>query len=454
MVEAGDISEDFADQMKAAAKAETEQVNAIEQLTDAMSQVEKASDLIATAQEEIEKNGKNSIGTAMSLYEQFGDKANTMFAPSGDGGFIINTNLVKQEMYALIDTIEAALPEIKQAMKDALDVEMEEEAFEDTVDGYVSKVQTLQDALSTLRSDGKLSDSALYDLVKDFPELATETDNLEQAITNLIGTMNTDIVAEFEKQFGQIDSAEDVAELQAFMDIVLKLGEVVGTTQFAIDINAEADGMQNLFDAIKESVSSTGLAAGSIENLKNRYQDLAGYDAAKLFERTANGIHLNTKELRELEKAYESQKKQKIDTTLDDLIAQYEDLTEQIDEAGASASTVDLYAQRNDILNQINDTANLKSQYDALTSSFYKWEQAQSIGEEGDMYDSLTGGLEDIKQLYKDGLIGTNKFRSAVQLMTDQDLSNASAGELVEIYEDAYPKMERPLFGMRMEHRL
>ena len=443
MVDAGDISEDFADQMKAAAKAEIEQVNAIEKLTDAMSEVEKASDLIATAQEEIEKNGKNSIETVMSLYEQFGDKANTMFSPSGDGGFIIDTTLVKQEMYDLIDTLEAASPEIKQAMKDALDIQLEEEAFEDVVDEYVSKVQTLQDALSTLRSNGKLSDSALYDLVKEFPELKTETDNLEQAITNLIGTMNTDIVAEFEKQFGKVDSAEDVAELQAFMDIVLKLGEVIGTTQFAIDINAEADGMQNLFDAIKESVSSTGLAAESIENLKNRYQDLAGYDAVELFERTANGIHLNTKELRELEKAYENQKKQKIDTTLDDLIAQYEDLTEQIDEAGTSASTVDLYAQRNDILNQINDTANLKSQYDALTSSFYKWEQAQSIGEEGDMYDSLTGGLEDIKQLYKDGLIGTNKFRSAVQLMTDQDLSNASAGELVEIYEDAYPKMER-----------
>ena len=443
MVDAGDISEDFADQMKAAAKAEIEQVNAIEKLTDAMSEVEKASDLIATAQEEIEKNGKNSIETVMSLYEQFGDKANAMFSPSGDGGFIIDTTLVKQEMYDLIDTLEEASPEIKQAMKDALDIQLEEEAFEDVVDEYVSKVETLKETLETLRSDGKLSDSALYDLVKEFPELATETDNLDEAITSLLGTMKTDIVAKFQEQFGKIDSEEDREELQAFMDIVLKLGEVVGETQFAIDINAEAEGMQNLFDAMKESVSATGLTAESISNLKKRYQDLEGYEPAKLFERTENGIHLNTKALRQLESEYESFTKAKIDTKLDELVADYNELTRQIDAAGTTASTVDLYAQRNKILAQINETADLAAQYAGLTSNFYKWEQAQSIGEEGDMYDSLTGGLEDIKQLYKDGLIGTNKFRTAVQLMSNEDLSNATSEELIKAYEAGYPKMKK-----------
>lgn len=443
MVTAGDVSQEFADRMKAAAQAEAEQVDSIEKLTDAMSKVEKASDLVAKAQEEIEKSGSNSIKTLISLYEQFGEKANDMYSISADGGFIIDTDLVKQEMYALIDEIEAASPEIKQAMKDALDVQLEEEAFEDTVDEYVNKIQTLQDALETLRSDGKLSDSALYDLVKEFPELATETDNLEAAITNLIGSMNTDIVAEFEKQFGKIDSEEDREQLQAFMDIVLKLGEVVGNTQFAIDINAEVDGMQNLFTAMKESVSSTGLTAESIANLKKRYQDLESYDPARLFERTENGIHLNTKALRELESEYEKLTKESIDNTLDDLVDQYNELTRQIDAAGTSASTVELYAQRNDILKQIEETAELAAQYAGLTSAFYAWEQAQSLGEEGDMYDSLTGGLKDIKQLYQDGLIGTNKFRTAVQLMSNEDLSNATAAELLAAYEAGYPKMQR-----------
>ena len=442
MVTAGDVSAETATQMKAAAKAEIEEANAIDALVDAMSKVEHVSDLISTAQTEMAENGKNSVQTIIDLYEQFGSAANTMFT-STDGGFIIDTQAIKTEMYSVIDKLEEVAPEIKQAMKDALDVELEETAFEDTVDQYVSKVQTLQDALATLKSDGKLSDSALYDLIKEFPELATETDNLDDAITKLIGTMNTDIIAEFEKQFGKIDSAEDIAELEAFMDVVLKLGEVVGETQFAIDINAETEGMENLFSAMKESVSATGLTADSIAALKQRYQDLESYDPARLFERTENGIHLNTKALRQLEKEYESLTKESIDTALDDLVDQYNDLTRQIDAAGTTASTVDLYAQRSKILQQINETSELAAQYAGLTSNFYKWEQAQSLGEEGDMYDSLTGSLESIGELYKEGLIGTNKFRTAVQLMSNTDLSNASQEELLAAYEAGYPKMQR-----------
>ncbi len=442
MVTAGDVSAQTAAQMKAAAKAEIEQTNAIDALVDAMSKVERAADLISTAETEIAESGKNSVQTIIDLYEQFGSAASGMFT-STDGGFIIDTQAIKTEMYSAIDELEDVAPEIKQAMKDALNVELEEEAFEDTVDQYVSKVQTLQDALSTLRSDGKLSDSALYDLVKEFPELATETDNLDDAITKLIGTMNTDIIAEFEKQFGKIDSAEDIAELEAFMDVVLKLGEVVGETQFAIDINAETEGMENLFSAMKESVSATGLTADSITALKQRYQDLESYDPARLFERTENGVHLNTKALRQLEKEYETLTKESIDKTLDDLVDQYNDLTRQIDAAGTASSTVDLYAQRSKILQQINETSELAAQYAGLTSNFYKWEQAQSLGEEGDMYDSLTGSLESIGELYKEGLIGTNKFRTAVQLMSNTDLSNASQEELLAAYEAGYPKMQR-----------
>lgn len=314
--------------------------------------------------------------------------------------------------------------------------------FTKKVDDYIDKVTTLKEALSDFQK-GDFSNEDFVDLIKQFPELADNADNLDEAITTLLASMNTSMAYEFAAQFGNMDTDEDVAALRNFQDAVFELSKVVGNTEFAIDIDTEIDGMDKLFAAMKESVSSTGLTSESIKNLQSRYQDLENYDAARLFEKTTNGIHLNTKALRELESAYEKQEKANIKDTLDGLIEQYNDLTEQINNAGDAASTSELYAKRQDILDQINDTTTLAAQYDGLTSAFHKWEKAQSIGEEGDMYDSLAGSLEDIRQLYDDGLIGTNQFRTAVQLMSNEDLSTASIDKLLSAYEEGYDKMTR-----------
>lgn len=325
------------------------------------------------------------------------------------------------------------------------------DSFSTQVTNYVEKIQTLQEALENYKS-GDFKNEDLIELITEFPELAGESDNLGNAIVNLAKDLTggkdalgnfSGIYAVFQDQFGRLDSEEDRQQLQDFMDTVLELGQVVGDTQFSIDIDAETEGMENLWTAIKESVSSTGLTADSISNLKARYQDLENYDASRLFEKTANGVHLNTSALRELEAEYENTKKAQIDSDLDSLVEQYNDLTEQINNASDAATTAELYAKRADIQNQIEDTAMLAAQYEGLTSAFYKWEQAQSIGEEGDMYDSLAGGLENIKELYDNGLIGTNKFRTAVQLMSNEDLSTANIDQLLAAYENGYPKMQR-----------
>lgn len=314
--------------------------------------------------------------------------------------------------------------------------------FSKSIDNYTSKVETLQKALSDLRK-GNFSNSDFVKLTKEFPQLAGEADNLDDAIRSLLSGLNSDMISEFSNQFGNLETDEDVAALKRYQESVLELGQVVGDSKFSIDIEAEIDGMNNLFSAMKESVSSTGLTIDSISKLKARYQDLEGYDASQLFERTANGIHLNTKALRQLENEYENSQKALTQKKLQDLTDQYNDLTGSINNCTDSARLAELYSQRQNVLNRINDTAALAAQYEGLTSAFHKWEEAQSLGEEGDMYDSLASGLENIKQLYDDGLVGTNKFRTAVQLMSNEDLSTANIDELIAAYDKGYGKMTR-----------
>lgn len=338
---------------------------------------------------------------------------------------------------------EIAIPEeAKISFADLIANTDSDNDFIDKIDAHITKINKLQEALKSLKK-GDFDNAKFIELIKEFPELADNADDLDGAISDLLVTMNTDITSTFANQFGKLETDEDIAALQNFQNAVLELGQVVGDTAISIDISAEAEGMDNLFKAMKESVSSTGLTAESIKNLKARYQDLENYDVARLFERTSNGIHLNTKALRELESAYEQQKKAQINADLQELVDEYNNLTREINNTSDAAKKAELYAKRADIEDQINDTADLAAMYEGLTSAFYKWEQAQSIGEEGDMYDSLAGSLENIKKLYDEGLIGTNKFRTAVQLMSNEDLSTASIDELLAAYDAGYSKMTR-----------
>ena len=77
----------------------------------------------------------------------------------------------------------------------------------------------------------------------------------------------------------------------------------------------------------------------------------------------------------------------------------------------------------------------LASQYDGLTSAYNKWINAQSSGEEGDMYDTIRNYIEDAQKLYDEGLVGTNAFREYVDLLSNKDLSAASPTEVRKEFE-------------------
>lgn len=312
----------------------------------------------------------------------------------------------------------------------------EDSEFESKVDDYIDKVSTLKEALTDYQN-GDFSNDDLVKLTKQFHELAGDTDNLDVAIVNLLGDLNSDMLAEFSSQFGNLNTDEDIAALKNFQNAVLELGSVVGNTQMSIDIEAESEGMENLVTAMEESVSSTGLTSESINNLKERYKELEakGHDVDKVFEETTNGIHLNGEALRELESEYVKYKKSIIDTDLKGLVNEYNSLTEQINNCSYATKTAELYAKRDDILNQINETATLAAQYEGLTSAYHKWEMAQAGGNERDMYEGVIKGKEEIEEEMSRGWLDDDT-RAYLELLSGKDLSTAKYDELLSVYKE------------------
>lgn len=437
LVTAGSVSEELAAKLRDAAKAETIEERTLTKLTRAYDKVNKAASLVNAANKELATSGKNSMETLSSVMDLFEDRWEEFVEYFSDGSFTINTSKVKAEIGDLVNGLEDVSENVKLAMLDAFD-----ENYLGKIDDYVESVKTLQTALENLRS-GDFSSSDLYSLLNEFPELAQGTDDLEASIKKLMDSMETNVLKVFADQLKSVDTKEARTQLISMMKAVRGLREEFENFDFEIDFEIEFEEFENVLDAIKESVSATGLSADSVKNLKKRYENLAIFDPVKLFENTANGIHLNTHELRELEHEYEQMQKKKIDDQLNSLIDEYNRLTEEINHASTAAELANLYAQRSEIMDQIEDVRVLADQYVGLTSAFNKWQLAQSLGEEGDLYDSLANGLEDIIGLWEEGLIGTNKFRTAVQLMSNEDLHNASIDELIATYESSFPLIER-----------
>ena len=313
---------------------------------------------------------------------------------------------------------------------------MADEGFTSEINAYIEPVEKLQEALGKIR-DGDFSASDIIELFDEFPQLSDNAGDLEGAIADLLGSMNSDIVTYFYKQFGKLETDEDRAALQAFMNTVLELGEVVGNTQFGIDISTETEGIDALKTAMKESVSSTGLTSESVKALKARYQDLENYNPARLFEETTNGIHLNTDALNELEKEYEKQVKSKLDDKLDDLKEKYNKLTNEINEcidANDNLGAKELYAKRDNIVDQINDVATLASQYEGLTSAYRKWEDSQSNGDERDMYSGIIAGKEELEEEMSRGWLDEGSV-AYLELLSGKDLSTATLQEMLDLYK-------------------
>lgn len=307
--------------------------------------------------------------------------------------------------------------------------------FAENVNSYIERVTNLQNALTAIKENGTLDNKDLVELINKYPQLAGETDNLTSAISNLIKTENNDITEKFNEQIGNLDTQESVNQMTNYLNTVLKVGKIVGSTDVSVNLSAETENLDSLYSVIKESSSGTGLTNDSIDFIKNRFKNLDSYNAEELFEKTANGIHLNKKALQELESEYEKSQKKSIDKQLKDLKDDYQDVTDEIYNCTDATKLADLYYERSKIVTEIDNVSQLASQYDGLTSSYNKWIKAQSSGEEGDMYDTIRDYMEDAQKLYDEGLVGTNAFREYVDLLSNKDLSAASPTEVRKEFE-------------------
>lgn len=165
---------------------------------------------------------------------------------------------------------------------------------------------------------------------------------------------------------------------------------------------------QNVQQALQDSMSGTGLTAEDITNVTNAYKDLESYNPYKLFEETANGVHLNRDELARLNDELTNNK-------LSDFNNQIEDLRNQIYEARAEGKDT------SGLEEQLTNAKLLKSELEGATSAYNQLMQAMNGSNERDSYSTIGESYEKMKTTLDEGWYGDSSLNKYLDLLLSAD---------------------------------
>lgn len=126
-----------------------------------------------------------------------------------------------------------------------------DEDFKKQVDEYKNKFTELDDALEKLRS-GNLGEEDKIKLFEDFPELAGQADNLDEAIVNLIDSLESDAIDDFNDKLDYMETDDDVAALNALKNSILGLAK---TKNGVTDLKSEISKLKTTLDDLSNTYS-------------------------------------------------------------------------------------------------------------------------------------------------------------------------------------------------------
>lgn len=329
---------------------------------------------------------------------------------------------------------------------------------------YVKELQEFDKLLDSLnlKSEAKeqlkisvgLDEGGIVEQYNQLVNRLTDTKNYDFAITkkeaeawlNSLSSEDLALAVEIITETSNNGVNETIAQLQAMLD---KEKAILGLS-LELNIEDEKAKLEALAAAMSESVSGSGLSTESLSAIESIFGDISGYDPAKLFERTANGIRLNTEEFRKLNSEYKKSNIDDINKEMDTLGDAYIQTREELSNLTYGTDEYNDKARELDaIKNQINEVEKLASGYEGLASAYQEWQMVESAGSQRDMYEGIIEGFENIDDEISRGWLddGTIEF---LELLTGRtDLAYKSGKELKEIYDNLDKNIGKSGYSIR-----
>ena len=185
-------------------------------------------------------------------------------------------------------------------------------------------------------------------------------------------------------------------------------------TAFNLPVTDMQNTVTALTSAISEMQTETGLTSDTMDSLRTQFSDLKDAHVDNVFDRTAKGLKINTERMKD----YLEQQNEFMNSDFAQRIQDYQDQL--------SAGNKD-YTQQG-----LENLKNLQAQYFAQYqeaakqfSDFQAMVNADNLSTEGNKYTTAKSYLDNAKDLYDKGLVGTPQFKAAAKYFSQNGFEDA-----------------------------
>lgn len=320
-----------------------------------------------------------------------------------------------------------------------------------------TKLKAAQIGLNAAIKDGSAALTDYLDITKEDAKNTIDTikfsvqslnglDDLDLVDIGSLENAGTEITAYTKEQVQAYDNMKSAADklgisMSDLIDILVKAGLVTGesvkyTNEFTTSALSAATNATKAISLVTAAMQSQSTTAGvSSDSYSELIKEQGEYAAALDFE---NGyVKLNTDMAKKITQA-------KIDEAEANIKLAYSQNQMKYSQVKADLEALNTAVQQNGKLEGENaeqvekarseleaqskqlreNCRNLQMQYSLLVQSsgaYQDWVNAQNASEAGDMYDSIIKAKQAIAEGLKNGKIGTEKFKAAVELTIPDD---------------------------------
>lgn len=323
-------------------------------------------------------------------------------------------------------------PSMANADLDTWKSKIEDTKVQIQLDTSAKNLDNLSKELTRLQTDAsdqqtRLNNKSAYNMkatASDYTNLIENGDKQIENLNNQIQEYQNSIDALKNSKGISPLSDEDNEQIKQYQDQIQAANMSIENmkasqadwrkTAFNLPVTDMQNTVTALTSAISEMQTETGLTSDTMDSLRTQFSDLKDAHVDNVFDRTAKGLKINTERMKD----YLEQQNEFMNSDFAQRIQDYQDQL--------SAGNKD-YTQQG-----LENLKNLQAQYFAQYqeaakqfSDFQAMVNADNLSTEGNEYTTAKSYLDNAKDLYDKGLVGTPQFKAAAKYFSQNGFEDA-----------------------------
>lgn len=323
-------------------------------------------------------------------------------------------------------------PSMANADLDTWKSKIEDTKVQIQLDTSAKNLDNLSKELTRLQTDAsdqqtRLNNKSAYNMkatASDYTNLIENGDKQIENLNNQIKEYQNNIDALKNSKGLSPLSDEDNEQIKQWQDQIqasqMSIENIKASqadwrkTAFNLPVTDMQNTITALTSAISEMQTETGLTSDTMDSLRTQFSDLKDAHVDNVFDRTAKGLKINTERMKD----YLEQQNEFMNSDFAQRIQDYQDQL--------SAGNKD-YTQQG-----LENLKNLQAQYFAQYqeaakqfSDFQAMVNADNLSTEGNEYTTAKNYLDNAKDLYDKGLVGTPQFKAAAKYFSQNGFEDA-----------------------------